>query len=119
MKVKLTSVQRYTTDKDNQPLKTKDGRPYTRITIRCAEYGDKFLSGFDNFQSQNWKQGDTVDIEVEQKGEYLNFKIPNKFEKLENEITSLKLRITNLEKKVLPPVKEVPYPAGEPDEVPF
>ena len=50
-------------------LKTKDGRPYTRLSIKTVEYGDKWLSGFEGFATKNWKEGDSVELEVEEKGE--------------------------------------------------
>ena len=39
------------------------------------------MSGFGNKDNQNWKAGDTVEVEVEQKGEYLNFTTPKTFQK--------------------------------------
>ncbi len=82
MKLTLTSIQRYDKDKGGLPLKTRDNRPYTRLVIRVKEYGEKQLSGFDNPQTQNWKEGDEIEAEVEQKGEYLNFKLPKKEDKV-------------------------------------
>ena len=81
-KLTLTSLTRFDKDRDGNPLKTKDGRTYTRLFIRAKEYGDKPISGFDSIQTQNWREGDEVEVEVEQKGEYLNFKVPNKTDQL-------------------------------------
>lgn len=118
MKLKLTSVTRYTNDKDGKPLITKDKRPYTRLVIGAEGY-EKKLSGFDSPQTKDWVEGSEVEVEVEQKGEYLNFKVPNKnnkeLEDVKNDITSLKLRIKRVEDIVLPKPKEaIPYPEGEP-----
>src|SRR3990167_3655057 len=123
----LTSIQRYNKDKEGNPLKTKDGRPYTRLVIRCKEYGDKMLSGFDSIQTQSWQEGDTVEVEVEQKGEYLNFKIPNKqdligksLEEIKNILTKHTLMLSQIGQHLMPPAKEtVPYPEGEPEDVKF
>lgn len=75
-KLTLTFVGRYTTKRDGTPLVTKAGKPYTSLRIKCAEYGDQFISGFDNATTRDWKVGDTVEAEVEKKGEYLNFSTP-------------------------------------------
>lgn len=76
MKVTLTNVKVYTQDKEGKPLKSKEGKPYTRLNIQCKEYGDKWLSGFGNSRNKNWQAGEEVDIEVKQNGEYLNFEMP-------------------------------------------
>ena len=55
---------------------SKAGKPFTSLGIKCEEYGDKWLSGFDNNATKSWKEGDKVEVIVEQKGEYLNFSLP-------------------------------------------
>lgn len=72
----LTFVGRYTTKKDGTPLVSSTGKPYTSLRIKTNAHGDQYLSGFDNAATKNWKVGDEVEIEVEQKGEYLNFSTP-------------------------------------------
>jgi len=57
---------------------SKAGKPFVSLGIKCEEYGDKWLSGFGRKDNANWKEGDTVEIEVKQVGEYLNFEMPNK-----------------------------------------
>lgn len=80
MQVTITKINRTTTDKKGDALKTKDGRPYTRISLKTDQHEDKWLSGFENADTKSWKQGDSVEIEVTQNGEYLNFKTPKKGE---------------------------------------
>ena len=89
-KVTLTSVYRSDKDKNGNKLISKQGKPFTRLSIKCQEYGDKWLSGFDNKVTSNWKEGDTVEIEITQNGEYLNFSIPNKEEQTSRVIEFLK-----------------------------
>ena len=80
MKVTITNIARFTTNKDGEPLKTKDGRPYTSLRMQVQEHGDKWLSGFGNQVNAGWQKTDMVDVEIEEKkvGEntYLNFKTP-------------------------------------------
>jgi hypothetical protein len=108
----LTKVTRYTTDKAGQPLKTKDGRPYTRVNIQTQEHGQKWLSGFGSNTNVNWKEGDKVELIVKENGEYLNFSEPKKTdlvdEKLEqilNKLTTISLTLNSLKGLILTPDK--------------
>jgi hypothetical protein len=65
-KLTLSQVTRQTTDKNGNPLKTKDGKPYTRVLIKAVQHGDKFLSGFGGEWNKNWQEGDEVSVEVSQ-----------------------------------------------------
>lgn len=82
MKVTLTQVVRKNTDKDGNPLKNAKGQPYTRLSIKTQEHGDKWLSGFARQDNSSWKVGDSVEITVEERGEYLNFKMPERAQAL-------------------------------------
>ena len=70
MQVTLTGVYR------EQKTSQRTGKPFTSLRIQTQEHGDKWLSGFGNQDNANWDKGQTVEIEVEQKGEYLNFNTP-------------------------------------------
>lgn len=43
------------------------------VAIKTNQHGDKWLSTFKTDGTEDWKDGDTVNIEVQQKGDYLNF----------------------------------------------
>ena|SRR3990167_6470447 len=125
MKLTLNQLTRFDKDKEGNPLKTRDGRPYTRLLIRAKEYGDKPISGFDSIQTQGWREGDTVEVEVEQKGEYLNFKLPNKQDLIGKQLEEINGRLVKMNIGIqqilshLQPKKEeeIDYPAfeGEPN----
>lgn len=79
----LTFLKRSTTDKEGNPLMSKQGKPYTRLSIKVESKGDRFISGFGNQANADWKVGDDVDItitEAEAKDKegrpYLNFSQP-------------------------------------------
>lgn len=55
---------------------SKVGKPYVSVGIKCNEYGDKYINGFGHKDNASWKIGDTVDVEIVEKGEYLNFEMP-------------------------------------------
>lgn len=65
-------------DKLGNPLKSKTGKPYTRCLLDSTD--GRTMSGFANPTNRNWHQGDTVEVEVEQNGQYWNFKMPEKKE---------------------------------------
>lgn len=120
MQVKLTKVSRKTTDKEGNPLKTRDGRPYTRLSIQTQEHGAKWLSGFNNAQTANWKEGDSVEMEVTEKGEYLNFSVPKKedknaeiLEKIQNTLVAHRLLLEEIKAHVIP--RKPKYDEGEAD----
>lgn len=99
-KVTLTKI--YTTDKDKQgnPLKSKEGRPYTRMSIKCLEHGDKWISGFQNAQNKDWKEGDEVEIIIKPNGEYLNFETPKKDDKVVEMLSQVLTKLGHLHAKV-------------------
>lgn len=53
---------------------SKAGKSFVSLGLKTKEYADKWLSGFGGDENSHWKVGDVVEIELETKGEYLNFK---------------------------------------------
>ena len=92
MKVKINKLYKSDKDKQGNPLTTKDGRLYTRIAIQVPEYGAKWISGFLGNWNSDWKIGDKIDIDIEQSGEYLNFKKPDPVKALEARVQLLEDR---------------------------
>ena len=70
MKITITAL------KDTERTSQRTGKPFTSRGIKCNEYGEKWLSGFAGKENADWRVGDTVEVEVETKGEYLNFTTP-------------------------------------------
>lgn len=118
--VKIIAVTRYTKDKNGSPLITKTGKSYTRVSLNVEGY-DKRLSGFESDETKNWKEGDLVEIDVEENGQYLNFKVPKKSD---IQADGFEKRIQDLERKVgllEGWIKSEPLPKNypDPDEVDF
>lgn len=84
-KLNLTKVTRLTTNKDGSPLKTKDGRPYTRLLLNAQEYGQQVISMFDNEITADWKEGTQVEVIINKvkvgEREFLNGSLPKKEDK--------------------------------------
>ena len=113
MKYKLTKVYRTTKDKEGNELKTRDGRPYERLAVKVAEHGDKWISGFGSRANTFFKEGSEVEINIEQKGEYLNFSMPNVWDA----IKELQKRVSQLEEGSLEAGKRLEVPEVQ-DEIP-
>lgn len=93
MKVTLSTVTR------TPRVSKSTGKPFTSIGIKTVEHGAKWLSGFDGPITKDWKNGDVVEINIEQKGEYLNFSVPKAADKLEealNRITALQMDVKEI-----------------------
>ena len=100
-KVHLTKVYIASQSKDGVPFisgptSRTPGKPYSKISIKCTEHGDKYIGGFVNKDNENWKEGDTVDIIVKQNGEYLNFETPKAEDKLAMRVAALEVEVLNL-----------------------
>ena len=95
---KVTITRTYVSDKskDGIPFTSKAGKPYKKLAIKTTEHGDKWLSGFQNKDNENWKEGDVVDIIVKQNGEYLNFDVPKTEDKLAMRVSALEVEVMNL-----------------------
>lgn len=44
------------------------------LSIKTKEYGDKWISGFQNESNKDWAEGQQVQVEITQNGQYLNYK---------------------------------------------
>lgn len=127
-KYKITKI--YTTNKDKQGNQLMaNGRPYTRMSIKVAEYGEKWISGFSNAVSKTWKEGDVVDVEIKQNGEYLNFETPkkedisaklnDKIELILTKLGKIELLIRNNGEINVPTPAGVHYPTPEEEGIDF
>ncbi len=127
MKTTIVNIARFTTKKDGTPLISQKGKPYTSVRIQVPEYGEQWLSGFENADNKDWHKESEVEIEVEKRGDFLNFSTPKREEagsgelKLAISVVSAKLdRVIELLKNG----PERPYPTPESeginlDESPF
>ncbi len=133
----LTFIKRDNTDREGNELKTKDGRPYTRLSIKVESKGDKYISGFGNSENKNWNVGDEVDITITESATkdknglpYLNFTQPKKedrvldnTERILNALVGIRLDIATI-KSALVSQKKVSdsgeYPEDmNPDNIPW
>lgn len=99
---KVTITRTFVSDKskDGVPFVSKMGKPYKKLAIKTTEHGDKWLSGFQNRDNENWKEGDVVDVIIEKNGEYLNFSTPKPEDKLASRLSALEVTVMNLQNTV-------------------
>lgn len=106
-KVTLTKV--YKTDIDKKTgnklsfISKKDGSAvfFTRIAILTKEHGDTWITGMfveENDPRNSWKEGEKVIIDIEKKGDFVNFKLPGKMDILETRLNEIDSRLKKLEK---------------------
>ena len=78
MKLTITKTHKAEANKDGQPYLDRNGRPQTRVSFQTKEQGNKWISGFSYAGGAplSWKEGDTVEVDLEQKGDFLNFRLP-------------------------------------------
>lgn len=55
MKVTLTYV-------NNEDKVSKNGKSYKSCSIKCEEFGDAWINGYGNYETQDWQVGDRVDV---------------------------------------------------------
>ena len=125
MKVTIKGIWRNTTDRQGKPLIGRNGQPYTKLSLKTQEHGDRYIYGFGNQDNARWNNGDIVEIEVwedtYQDKQYLKFKMPKRTITRE-EFEALSAKVEALEKKVnaalsgtttqineLEPDEEVPF----------
>lgn len=97
MIVTITKIHRSDKSKDGKPFINKNGLAYTRLAIQTREHGQKWLSGFDSKMTADWQEGQEVDIEVTENGEYLNFKVLSETQKLWQAYNEVLKRLVRLE----------------------
>jgi len=136
---KITFTKLETTDKNGQPLVGKNGKPYTRHTLKVESRGDRYISGFMNETTRNWQIGDEVDILITEStatdrngNPYLNWSLPKKEDKVNDKLEDILNKIVGLTIEVRAMNEfvrgksakvdaQVGYPTEDinPDDVPF
>ena len=108
--IKLTKIYINDTKKDGTKLLTKDGRPYRKIAIQTDKHAG-YLSDFifrDDDVKLTWKIGDEVEIIVWQNGEYKNFKVPTRLDRLEMRMDELEELIRTPDGRTIKEPNEYP-----------
>lgn len=99
--IKLLKVYRNDSNKDGQPYKTKDGKPFTLVKIMFEEEGQETWATCCDFDgwTEGFKSDEVVSVQLEQNGDYLNFKKVTRIDVLENRVDTLEAIIRKLVKQ--------------------
>lgn len=89
------------------PKVSKAGKPYTSLSIKTVEHGERYINGFQNKVNKNWKEGDEVNVSITEKeynGKmYLSFEVPDMTTDLLAEVNALRDEIKKI-REVLKPI---------------
>ncbi len=128
---KITFLKLDTSDQKGAPLIGKNGKPYTRQTLKVESKGDRYISGFLNDATKGFAIGDEVDIviteatAVDKQGRpYLNWSLPKKgsldtekidriyenTETLLNRMVQFQITLETMKDYIVPKKKTVDYP---------
>lgn len=94
-KITVKTLKNYDKDKEGKQLTGKFGT-YYKYGLTCDEYPTKTLYGIGN-KALDWKAGEQHDIDLEEKGEWLNFKLPKKEALVDEKVQELEKRVKKLE----------------------
>lgn len=84
---------------------SKTGKPYTSMSIKANEYGEKWISGFKGKENANWKEGDKVEVIIDKKQgtdkngnptEYLNYSVPKAEDKTKEDLMKISLQLSHI-----------------------
>jgi len=114
-KVKIVKISHFEKDKNNNVYTGKWGNYAICRLVVIHQGQEKNISGAvkPNGETYGWKVGDEVQVELVQKGDFLNFRLPSKnitrqeFDNLKYQISKLEMRIEALEKPIDQQVEEV------------
>jgi len=122
--IKLKSIYINDKKKDGSPYIDKNGNPFKMAVIE-SDSGSKASMFCGKFQAndlktiQIWKAGDTVRVNLEKSGEYINFSLPSKTDELLERVEKLEKAVFTI--KTPQNIETTPTPEKEltVDDIPF
>lgn len=124
-KITISRITSKKTNKEGKAYITKTGKPFEMmgVLIKGGKYDGKWASAclFEpDHPAYDWKEGDTVEVVLEQNGEYLNFKVPSRLDQLEARVAKLEASMAvNIASEVFStPSKPIEHRISA-DDIPF
>ena len=77
-----------------------------KVSIKTEEHGDKWLSTFNTAGTEAWTDGMEVNIDITEKGDFLNFKVPGGVATVPSASPAIEGRVAKLEEAVFGGQKE-------------
>lgn len=120
-KVTLTRVYR-----DDQERTSASGKKYRKMSIKTSLHADRWISGFQNSATKDWKEGDTVELTITQSDKkdkegrpYLNFEVPRAEFATKAEVQALADRLEIVEFTMAGTPKKSDVPDVDVDSIDF
>lgn len=95
-------------------ISTRTGKPFTSLSLLTKEYGGRYLSGFASKETEGWKEGLEVELDVTESDKkdkdgkpYLNWKLPNRETAVDARINKIEFSIANIHRKIDEIVKHI------------
>lgn len=92
---KVTIEQVYISDKnkDGEPFRTRDGKPFSKVGIKVNGEWWTTLSFSEQDKVRQLKDGEEANVLLEENGQYKNFKLPTRLDKLELRVEALEYKL--------------------------
>lgn len=103
--LKIEKIARKRENKQGEKYIDKNGKPFELVYIKTKE---GWISLFARPEMDNWQENDEVEIIVEQKGQYLNGRIPTRLDRLEIRMDELEAFVKGDQGKATPDVDVPP-----------
>lgn len=98
MKILIEKLYRSAEKKDGTPYISKYNKPYEKVDVIS---GENRYSCFDyNGQTKGWQIGQTIEVEIEENGQYKNIVLPKMGQVNPTQMNNIEARLTALEEKV-------------------
>ena len=122
VKVKITKCYISDKSKDGKLFITSLGKPYHKIAIQTdkhAGYLTHLIFNQNDDPTFQWKEGIEVEIIAWQEGDYKNFKVPTRLDKLEIRLNELEEIIKTPDGRNIKEPNEYPEEDIRTEDIPF
>src|SRR3990167_9738353 len=111
-KLTITKIFINHESKEKKPFITDKGKKFWKIAIQVDEkdYKGEYLSSLifnEDDERFNWQVGQQISVIVERNGQYLNFSIPTRFDRLEIRVNELEELIKTPDGRMIKEPEEI------------
>ena len=109
--------------KDKKPFITDKGKKFWKIAIQVDEdYKGEYLTSLifnEDDERFNWQVGQQISVIVERNGQYFNFSIPTRLDRLEIRVNELEELIRTPDERTIKEPHEYPEDDTKVEDIPF
>ena len=115
-------------NKEGKPLISKNGKPFYKVGIQVAEYGESWINGLWFDGACPWKENDVVKLIIAEElyngKKQLKFELPRKenpnqkyFEEITGRLLKIEMMLIKIGRYLIPPEKD-DYPPLTEENIP-